>query len=182
MSAKELCANGGTLVVGIYSSENAFESVTLHANVSVSIYYGTSRVCFVRGALKTFHSTGNTVLDFANTKNAKFPNSGIDGIEDLVNVAWVDKIERGLILKGMKVARGAFQVKDGVWVKAEIPHGAAQVLDEHQETLAESMVDEATVKKLSKVADDLANAATARKSNAVKEAARQKRAAALANR
>ena len=178
MSAKELCANGGTLVVGIYSSESVFDNVTLHANVSMSLYFGASRVFFVRGALKSFPSTGNTVLDFANTRNAKFPNSGIDGVEDLVNPAWVDKIEKGLVLKGMTVARGAFQVKDGVWVKAEIPHGAAQVLDEQQERLADDMLDGATVKKLTETADDLAKraaAVTAKTPEQVKEAAREAR-------
>jgi len=158
---QKLCANGGTIAVTVNVSDQDFDFVSIQSNVSVALFYEGDRVAYVRGSLKTFASTGNMVLDMANTRNQKFPNSAIDGVDDLINAAFVKTVYDGLKAEGKAYTRGAFRydAEAGDWTGADMPTTGLVELDEDKRSLAATMVSHGTARKLAKVADQAAGAA-----------------------
>lgn len=138
MSAKLLCQNGGTLTISVRVSDSDFDGLKLVANVGATLHFQGQRLCMVRGSIKEFTASGNMVLDMANTRNQRYPNSIIEGADDILNLAFCHKAYTGI--KAKNVAFFSITVKhDGEnWVKTDAPTIGMEELAEEAGSLLES--------------------------------------------
>jgi hypothetical protein len=92
MSLKAFLQCGGTVVVSMFGKDRASKSGGLRflADVRVSLQMAESELCYIRGNLKQFTTNGNLLLDFSNSMDSDYPNSGVcESIKEFLNEASV---------------------------------------------------------------------------------------------
>jgi hypothetical protein len=65
------------------ATETESKKVTFLCRVTTTLKVGGESIGFIRGNLKRFNKSGETFLDMANTANKDFPNSALDGLDEI---------------------------------------------------------------------------------------------------
>ena len=142
MSVKLLCQNGGTLTISVRVSDSDFGGLKLIANVDATVHFHDQRLCMIRGSIKEFTASGNIVLDMANTHNQRYPNSIIEGAEDILNLAFCYKAYQGIKAKNVEFFSITVKHDGENWVKTTAPAVGMEELAEKASSLLDSALDD----------------------------------------
>lgn len=149
MGLKTLCSNGCTLRVTVNSKETNFDSFSILGNVRVTLVDSDGDDCVsIRGMLKRFDNSGNVQLDMANTKDRRYPNTTMNGAEEIINGGVMYHITNALRKKNVKTKTFAvaYDEHEQKWVKVDTRQVEMEELVEDAKALIDAIDEETTAR------------------------------------
>jgi len=149
MGLKTLCSNGCTLRITANSKETNFDSFDILGNVRVTLVDEGGDDCMsIRGMLKRFNNSGNVQLDMANTKDRRYPNTTMNGAEEIVNGGVMYHITSALRKKNVnsKTFAVAYDDEEQKWIKVETRQVEMEELIEDAKAIIDAIDEETTTR------------------------------------
>lgn len=172
-AVKMFAAHGsnGVVSVSFQVSDVTLDWGTLKGNATIRLLMTdgetVGELAMVRGTLRTFNNSGDSKMDFTNSSSAQHPNSGVYGLDDIINVAWALKAYDGLKAKGAKFLNFCMQWDGEKWIKVPTIRAGVQLkLSESASDLLDGALEEVkAVEKKEEKAETKAKAGKAFKKN-----------------